>query len=50
MKILTIEVNGKTAADMAIALDEIKGKVEQGFLSGFDSNDSGNYEFDIKEI
>ena len=50
MKILTIEVNGKTAADLTIALDEIKKKVEQGFLSGFDSNDSGNYEFDIKEI
>ena len=50
MKILTIEVNGKTAADLAIALDEIKKKVEQGFLSGFDGNNSGNYEFDIKEI
>jgi hypothetical protein len=50
MKTLNVEINGKTDADLAIALDEIKIKVEQGFLSGFDSNDSGNYEFDIKEI
>jgi len=50
MKMLSVKVNGKTAADLAIALDEVKRKVEQGFLSGFDSNDSGNYEFDIKEI
>ena len=50
MKVLTIEVNGETAGDLEIALDEIKKKVEQGFLSGFDGNDSGNYEFDIKEI
>jgi hypothetical protein len=50
MKKLSIKVNGKTAADLTIALDEVKKKVEQGFLSGFDSNDSGDYEFDIKEI
>jgi hypothetical protein len=50
MKILTIEIDGEAAADLTIALDEVKSKVEQGFLSGFDRNDGGNYEFNIKEI
>jgi hypothetical protein len=49
MKTLMIEINGKTDGDLSIALDEVKKKVEQGYLSGFDRNDTGNYEFDIKE-
>ena len=50
MKQLEIKISGKTESDMTIALDEVKRKVEQGFLSGFDSNDSGSYTFDITEV
>ena len=49
MKKLSVEVNGKTAADLKIALDEVKRKVEAGFLAAFDSNDSGDYAYEITD-
>ena len=50
MKQLEVSISGKTESDLTIALDEVKRKVEQGLLSGFDSNDTGNYTFDITEV
>ena len=50
MKQLEITISGKTESDLTIALDEVRRKVEEGFLSGFDSNDSGSYTFEIKEV
>ena len=50
MKQLEIKISGKTESDLTIALDEVGRKVEQGFLSGFDSNDSESYTFEITEV
>ena len=50
MKQLEVTISCKTESDLTIALDEVKRKVEQGFLSGFDSNDSGSYTFEITEV
>lgn len=44
---LTIEIEGKTTDDLLYALDEVRSKVEQEYGSGFDSNDSGRYKFDV---
>jgi uncharacterized UPF0160 family protein len=50
MKQLEITITGKTESDLSIALDEVRRRIEQGFLSGFDSNDNGSYTFEIKEV
>jgi hypothetical protein len=42
---LMIEVNGYTVSDLELALDEITRKVSEGYLSGMDSNDESNYQF-----
>ena len=42
-----IEFEGKTYSDVEIAIDEAKKKILQTFTSGFDTNDDGNYSFEI---
>ena len=46
MKIVEIKIKGKTVSDLLIALDEIKTKLSEGYSSGFDSNEDGEYFFD----
>lgn len=50
MKRLEILILGDTDGDLELAIDEVKAKVAQGYLAGFDRNDTGNYNFDIEEI
>jgi hypothetical protein len=50
MKQLEIKISGKTEPDLTLALDEVRQKVEEGFLSAFDGNDSGNYTYEITEV
>ena len=45
-----IEFEGKTYSDVEIAIDEAKKKILQTFTSGFDSNDDGNYSFEIEGV
>ncbi|ALA07305.1 hypothetical protein SECTIM467_181 [Brevibacillus phage SecTim467] len=42
-----IELNGKTMSDIEDALEEAKKKILEGYGSGFDSNDSGSYSFQV---
>lgn len=44
---LKIECSGKTFRDLELALDEVKRLVAQEYLSGFNSNDTGRFTFDI---
>lgn len=46
---LTIEIKGDSTADLVDALDALTQSIEAGNTSGFDSNDSGNYHFDVAE-
>ena len=41
------EINGKRTDDLTIALQEVTRMIREGYTSGHDSNDDGNYEFDI---
>jgi hypothetical protein len=45
---LNIEISGYQQGDLEIALQEVLDKVEQGYKSGFNSNDTGNFKFDIE--
>lgn len=42
---LSIEIEGKTVSDLTMAIDEVKGVVEQGYQSGSNENDTGSYSF-----
>jgi len=44
---LKINAKGKSESDLTLALEEIIKKINQGYTSGTDSNDTGNYDFDI---
>lgn len=48
-KHLRITITGETFCDLEVALDEIKKKIEEQYLSGFDSCETGDYEFDVTE-
>ena len=43
-----IEFEGKTLSDVELAINEAKKKIMQTFTSGFDTNDDGNYSFEIE--
>lgn len=47
MLTLQTKIEGKTTNDLLLALDEMREKVSQGFTSGFDRNESSNYNFEI---
>ena len=47
--ILTIKISGETDFDLEIAMEEVIRKVKEGYLSGFDSNETGDYEFSVSE-
>jgi hypothetical protein len=44
---LKVEAAGATNDDLLIALDEVKRLISKGFHSGFDSNESGYFDFDM---
>jgi uncharacterized protein (DUF169 family) len=48
-KHLRITITGETYGDLVEALEEVHRKVEEEYLSGFDRNETGDYEFDITE-
>lgn len=48
-KHLRITITGESFYDLEVALDEVKKKIEEQYLSGFDSNETGDYEFDVTE-
>lgn len=47
-KILKIEIEGGEEHDLIYALDEVKRNIEAGFQAGQDSNEDGEYRFEIK--
>ena len=47
---LTVEIKGESTGDLVNALDALIESIEKGNTSGFDSNDTGNYHFDVAEI
>jgi hypothetical protein len=46
-KRLTITITGETEDGLGYSLDEVKRKVTEGCLSGFDRNETDDYEFSI---
>lgn len=44
---LTITITGKSTSDLEFALEEVTRKVSEGYLSGMDSNDEGDYSFKV---
>ena len=47
MKRLKVAIKGKTDGDVQVALEEVLKKVKEGYVSGADSNDDGQYRFDV---
>lgn len=45
MKTFTIEVNGKSQADIENALEEVLRLIRGGFEVGFDHNSDGSFSF-----
>ena len=45
--IMTVEVKGQDTDDITLALGEVLRLVNDGFTSGFDRNESGDYRFSI---
>lgn len=41
-----IHLEGKHEDDVLYALDEVRRQIEQGFTSGFNSNETGSFRFD----
>lgn len=46
---LTIEIEGEENEDLDLALDAVVCQLKGGYTSGFNSNESGKYWFDIKD-
>jgi hypothetical protein len=44
---LTVNITGNRTSDLEDAIAEVKRLVDEGYLSGHDSNDTGEYQFDI---
>lgn len=46
-KRLTVTITGETEEGLGLSLDEVKKKVEEGYLSGHGDNETDSYEFDV---
>ena len=46
-KTLRVTITGETFNDLELALEQVKNFIEDEYFSGFASNDTGSYEFDI---
>lgn len=44
-----LTLSGDSLEDVLLALDEARSKIEDGYNVGFDSNDTGSYNFHVKE-
>ena len=49
LKRLSITITGETFDDFELALEEVKNYIEDEYLSGFGSNETGSYNFDVTE-
>lgn len=49
MKKLKLHCEGETREDLLLAMEEATRLVRDGFGSGFDRNEEGNFHFEIKE-
>ena len=47
MRNLKINIEGKSDSDLEIALEEVLRVIKNGNMSGMDSNDSGEFNFQI---
>lgn len=47
---LTVEIKGESLGDLMDALEAVTESIENGNTSGFDSNTTGNYHFDVANI
>ena len=47
--IITIELDWNGESDKEDALREAVSKIEEGYFSGFDSNDDGAYSFTVRD-
>jgi hypothetical protein len=45
---LDIRIEGKEEGDIELALEEVLKKVQEGYTSGADRNETGQYYFDLK--
>lgn len=48
LQTITLNLNGKTARDLELALQEAISRIEAGSSSGSDKNDTGGFSFDVK--
>ena len=46
---ITIDLEWNGESDKEEALREALSKIEEGYFSGFDSNDDGSYSFTVRE-
>lgn len=46
---ISITIQGLNNVDLEDALDEVIRQIKQGYTSGMDGNDTGNYRFEIAE-
>ena len=44
-----IKIIGKTDEDVTTAIDQVKAKLEEGYICGHDKNDSGGYHFNLSD-
>ena len=47
---LIITITGETEDDLLFSIDEVRSKVEEGYTSGFGSNETASYNFDIDSL
>ena len=47
---LSVTIQGKTESDLELALTEVTRLVAEGYTSGRDSNEDGNYVFEVDEL
>lgn len=43
----TIEVTGSSMSDIELAIEEAAKAIVQGYLTAYNSNDTGSYQFDV---
>jgi hypothetical protein len=46
---LVVTINGETSSDLIDAMNEVMGLLNDDYLSGQGSNETGDFDFDITE-
>lgn len=44
---LKVEITGATTSDLELALEEVQSLITNGNTSGFNSNETGRFRFDV---